>query len=95
MVLGTIWQLNEEWMAKRGTPVQKVGVEQKIAATVVIGTYIVGAYTMWVRLESWWLCFVGEIVLLLVSAIGFYMCKGSVLIMGNVGCGGTGVCMDG
>jgi hypothetical protein len=62
-------------MVERRTYERTIGVEQRIAATGVVEIYIVVAYAMWVRLESWWLCFVGEIGLLVVSAFCLYVCR--------------------
>jgi hypothetical protein len=74
-VLAVIWDANAGWMANHGTSVRKTGVEQRMAATAVVGTYIIVAYAMLVRLESWWLCFVGEIGLVVVSVNHLYVCR--------------------
>jgi hypothetical protein len=61
-------------MKQRGRKGEKAGVEQKVAATGVVWSYIVCAYAVWVGWENVWLRAFGEMGLLAVSYLSSVAC---------------------
>jgi hypothetical protein len=67
IALACIWQPWANLLANAGTKKRVVYTEQKVVATITLLTYLVLAYMVGLRTQSWGLSIFGELGLLVVS----------------------------